>query len=52
MHNIVMLIKFSKQIVNSSAEITNGERFLEVTRGEFKTLSSEMELILQSCNWL
>ena len=38
MHNIGMLIKFSKQIANSFAKITKD--FLEVIRGEFKTLSN------------
>ena len=37
-HSTVMLIKFSKQIANSFAKITNGYRFLEVIRGEFKAL--------------
>ena len=39
-HNTVMLIKFSKQIAKGFAKITNGLRFLEVIRGEFKTLSN------------
>ena len=38
--NVLMLIKFSKQIANSFAKITNGWRFLEVIRGKFKTLSN------------
>ena len=37
-HNTVILIKFSKQIANSFAKITHGQKFLEVIRGEFKTL--------------
>ena len=37
-HNVLILIKFSKQIANSFAKITNGQRFLEVIRGKFKTL--------------
>ena len=36
----LMLIKFSKQIANSFAKITDGWRFLEVIRGKFKTLSN------------
>ena len=35
-----MLIKFSKQTVNSFAKITNGWKLLEVIRGKFKTLSN------------
>ena len=38
MHNTVMLMRFSKEIANSFAEINNDYRFLEVIRGEFKTL--------------
>ena len=34
------LIKFSKEITNNFAKITNDERFLEVIRGKFKTLSN------------
>ena len=37
-HSTVILIKFSKQTANSFAKITNGYRFLEVIRGEFKAL--------------
>ena len=39
-HNTVKLINFSKQLANSFAKITNRWRFLEVIRGEFKTLSN------------
>ena len=40
MHNTLMLIKFTKQIANSLAKITNAWNFLEVMRGKFKTLSN------------
>ena len=43
MHNTVMLIKFSKEIVTSFAKITDGWRFLEVIRGEFKILSNILD---------
>ena len=39
-HNIVMLIKFGKQIANSFVKITNCWRFLEKIRGELKSLSN------------
>ena len=35
-----MSIKFSKEISNSFAKITNGWRILEAIRGKFKTLSN------------
>ena len=49
-HNTLMLIKFSKQIANSSAKITNGWRFLEVIRSKFK--SSEVEFSPRCRKWL
>ena len=52
-HNTVMLIKFSKQIANSFAKITDGEMVLELIRGEFKTCQiSEMGLFPRILNWL
>ena len=48
-----MLIKFSKQMANSLAKKANRFRLLEVIRGKFKSYqTSEMELFLQSRNWL
>ena len=32
------VIKFSKKIANSFAKITNGQRFLEVIRGELSNI--------------
>ena len=32
------VIKFSKEIANSFAKITNGQRFLEVIRGELSNI--------------
>ena len=38
--NTLMLIKFSKEIANSFAKVTNGWKLLEVIKGKFKTLSN------------
>ena len=37
-YNALVLIKLSKKIANRFAKIANGWRFLEVIRGNFKTL--------------
>ena len=49
MHNIVMLIKFIKQIANSFAKITNAWRL----QGDSKPgQTSEAELFPRCHNWL
>ena len=39
-HNTLMIIKFSKQIADSFAKISNGWRILEAIRVKSKTLSN------------